>query len=132
MDKDYRRLVKAYIFSPEEIGAKQFMEIYDMCFKLCLEGREKDIFRFMCANFMELRDQLDRSTPEEELRSYVLYRTKVQFIQRSVAYMHRFWVPNERNQAKTVTVKSQEIPIDDLYKTLMGLWGEAPSLEELE
>ena len=54
---DYKRNVRHFLFSDGPIDSKDFMVIYDQCFKLSTEERETELLVFLCECFFTLRNQ---------------------------------------------------------------------------
>ena len=89
------------------MDAKEWMEFHDIIFKLCVKERDNEIFKIAVQFIYDKR----KDTAAD------VYIGKVKILSRPLAYLHRFWVPLQKNMANSVTLKDgTEIEIDAIVK----------------
>lgn len=94
----------------QSMDSKTWMALYDSCFKLCTAEKETELYRMVAAEFeANVEEQLvkiKKVKGEQLLKTYldlyVSYRAEVQSTARIFAYLHRFWIPNQRNAGEKV------------------------------
>ena len=59
------------------------------------------------------------SREQDELQKY---QDKAKMIARSVAYLHRFYIPNQRNVGNMLTVRGHQIPFFPFYDMATFIW----------
>ena len=91
------------------LDAKTWMVQYDLCFKICTAEKEAVVYGANKKLFETL------STMDIDQATYLVCGENMA---RIAAYLHHFWIPNQRNTSQTV-------PHYPLFELSKRIWNES-------
>jgi cullin 1 len=104
------------------------MAYYDQCFKLCTAEKEVELYKMAAKelekNVLQQLEKIKRCKGEALLSTYLKlyldYRQESQSIHRIFAYLHRFWIPNQKNAGEKVL--SDDDKVREVYQLALVQW----------
>jgi hypothetical protein len=104
------------------------MTYYDQCFKLCTAEKEIELYKMAAKelekNVLQQLEKIKRTKGETllstYLKLYIDYRQESQSIHRIFAYLHRFWIPNQKNAGEKVL--SDDDKVREVYQLALVQW----------
>ncbi len=121
-------LFLVFLTRGEGIPATEWMQYYDQCFKLCTAEKEVELYKMAAKelekNVLQQLEKIKRTKGEVLLSTYLKlyldYRQESQSIHRIFAYLHRFWIPNQKNAGEKVL--SDDDKVREVYQLALVQW----------